>query len=79
MIIVRSFFGIDHAHTLTHVNRELSNEVGIESDVYDDSSSVNEDDLVKRSLPKLIPPTLADRRSDSAEKYFHWASKTNRK
>lgn len=47
----------------------------IESDLLDDVPSGNEHYLTgKRSHPKLH-----ERRSDSAEKYFHWASKTNRK
>ena len=52
----------------------------IESDLLDDVPSGNEHyQAGERSLSKLIHPNFHKRRSDSAEKYFHWASKTNRK
>jgi hypothetical protein len=45
----------------------------------DTSSSIDEHDSEEERLPRQIQPFLNKRRLDSAEKYFDWASKTNRK
>ncbi len=41
----------------------------------DTSSSVDEPESIENAFPNI----RNDRHSDSAEKYFDWASKTNRK
>jgi hypothetical protein len=44
----------------------------------DDDTPVPSDQSMDSSYIPQIHPLLNHRRSDSAEKYFHWASKTQR-
>ena len=45
----------------------------------DPSSLIDELGAMEKSYPAQIHPLFGKRRVDSAEKYFDWASKTNRK
>ncbi len=47
--------------------------------MFKDPSLTEENESIESPFSKQIYPILNQRRSDSAEKYFDWASKTNRK
>ncbi len=52
----------------------------MESYMFDDaSSSIDEQESIENKHPTENYPIRNPRRLDSAEKYFDWASKTNRK
>lgn len=74
------YFLIDNAQSVSLHDKKSSNQVVMSPYLNDDiSSSVDEYGPLEDSYPVKIPSFLNKRRTDSAEKYFDWASKTNRK
>ena len=69
---------VDQIHALNVPNQGISVESPL---LLDDASSSLEqyDALIDDEYPKRVNPLFSHRRSDSAEKYFDWASKTQRK
>ncbi len=74
------FISIDQAHSLSLHHRKFNENNDMEPYLIDAASySTDDDESVQKTVPEQLNPISNTRRSDSAEKYFDWASKTNRK
>ncbi|CAF3423396.1 unnamed protein product [Rotaria socialis] len=77
--IVYVFIKIDKSHSFDFQNQDEIDEKVIQHDYIDDkSSSVDEYGSIHKPFSVSNHPPLNVHRSESAEKYFGWANKTNR-
>jgi len=75
----RYYFRLDRVYSYRILNKKLNIKNGMEPYLITDSSSPIEEDIIPNKDSDFDSNSLERRASESAEKYFDWASKTNRK